>query len=162
MAEQNPMLAGIYEGWAGYQAHLVKALAPLTPEQLELRAAPHLRSIRQIATHQIAARARWLFNALHEGDAAINEIGRWDRPDAAARSPASLVEGLTLTWATIQAALANWTPAVIATPIQEQWQGETVTLARPWVIWHLIEHDLHHGGELSFSLGMHGLAAPDL
>jgi hypothetical protein len=30
------------------------------------------------------------------------------------------------------------------------------------VIWHLIEHDLHHGGELSFSLGMHNLAAPDI
>jgi len=30
------------------------------------------------------------------------------------------------------------------------------------VIWQVIEHDLHHGGELSFSLGMHNLAAPDL
>jgi hypothetical protein len=27
------------------------------------------------------------------------------------------------------------------------------------MIWHLIEHDLHHGGELSFTLGMHRLTA---
>ena len=30
------------------------------------------------------------------------------------------------------------------------------------IIWHVLEYDLHHGGELSLSLGMHGLAAPDL
>ena len=162
MAEQHPMLAGIYDGWAGYQAHLVKALTPLNAAQLELRAAPHLRSIRQITTHMVAARARWLYNALNEGDATINEIGRWDRPDAAPSSPASLVEGLERTWQVLQTALARWTPTDLITPIVEEWQGETVTLERPWVIWHLIEHDLHHGGELSFSLGMHGLAAPDI
>jgi hypothetical protein len=39
---------------------------------------------------------------------------------------------------------------------------EGVWDGRKWVIWHLLEHDLHHGGELSFVLGMHGLAAPDL
>jgi uncharacterized damage-inducible protein DinB len=30
------------------------------------------------------------------------------------------------------------------------------------VLWHLIEHDLHHGGELSFVLSMHGLTALQL
>jgi hypothetical protein len=30
------------------------------------------------------------------------------------------------------------------------------------VTWHVIEHDLHHGGELSFSLGAHNLPAPEL
>jgi hypothetical protein len=30
------------------------------------------------------------------------------------------------------------------------------------LICHVYELDLHHGGELSFSLGMHGLAAPDI
>jgi uncharacterized damage-inducible protein DinB len=27
------------------------------------------------------------------------------------------------------------------------------------VVWHVMEHDLHHGGELSLTLGMHGMAA---
>jgi uncharacterized damage-inducible protein DinB len=35
-------------------------------------------------------------------------------------------------------------------------------LVRGWIVWHVIEHDLHHGGEVSFTLGMHGLAAPDI
>jgi uncharacterized damage-inducible protein DinB len=30
------------------------------------------------------------------------------------------------------------------------------------VIWHLMEHDLHHGGEISQILGSHGVSAPNL
>jgi uncharacterized damage-inducible protein DinB len=33
---------------------------------------------------------------------------------------------------------------------------------RGWIIWHVVEHDLHHGGELSLTLGMHGVPALDL
>jgi hypothetical protein len=35
-------------------------------------------------------------------------------------------------------------------------------VARRWVVRHLLEHDLHHGGELASSLGAHGLPAPRL
>ncbi len=34
--------------------------------------------------------------------------------------------------------------------------------SRQWIIWHVLEHDIHHGGELSSILGAHGLAAVDL
>src|SRR5215472_5334056 len=29
---------------------------------------------------------------------------------------------------------------------------------RQFIVWHVAEHDLHHGGEISLTLGMHGLA----
>lgn len=34
--------------------------------------------------------------------------------------------------------------------------------SRQWIIWHVLEHDIHHGGELSSILGAHGLAAVNL
>jgi hypothetical protein len=34
-----------YRGWQDYQALLVDAVSPLTPEQLALRPAPSLRSV---------------------------------------------------------------------------------------------------------------------
>ncbi|GER91949.1 hypothetical protein KDW_61110 [Dictyobacter vulcani] len=40
--------------------------------------------------------------------------------------------------------------------------GTVERMTRQWVIWHLIEHDLHHGGELSFVLGAHNISAIDL
>ena len=33
-------------------------------------------------------------------------------------------------------------------------------VSRSWVIYHVMEHDLHHGGEVSLILGMNGLRTP--
>ena len=49
MSETSETLAFFAEGWHNYQKHLSRALARLTPEQLALRAAPHLRSIEDLA-----------------------------------------------------------------------------------------------------------------
>ena len=45
MSDTNVTLAIMTEGWQTYQSELSKALAPLSNEQLALRAAPNLRSI---------------------------------------------------------------------------------------------------------------------
>jgi uncharacterized damage-inducible protein DinB len=36
------------------------------------------------------------------------------------------------------------------------------TLSRAWVIYHVMEHDLHHGGEISQILGSNGLPPVDV
>lgn len=59
MTLEQPFLSDIYEGWNTHQRALTQALAPLTAGQLDLRAVPRLRSVRDIATHIIVARARW-------------------------------------------------------------------------------------------------------
>jgi uncharacterized damage-inducible protein DinB len=58
----------------------------------------------------------------------------------------------------IQNALERLIPA----DLEQRFQRRETTVSRQWIIWHIIEHDLHHGGELSYSLGIHELAAPDL
>ena len=162
MTEDRISPATVYKGWDVYQQHLTKAIAPLSAEQLALRAAPNLRSIGMIATHIIAVRVRWFHNLMGEGSAEIAPIGRWDRSGEPERSAAELVSGLETTWQVIQDALARWALADLEYIFQDTYQGEEYSLSRQWITWHVIEHDLHHGGELSFSLGMHGLAAVDI
>jgi uncharacterized damage-inducible protein DinB len=164
MSDHPSVLAPLYKGWDVYQSHLIHALAPLSPEQLTLRAANDLRSIGMIATHIVAVRARWLHDALKEGDEQLVAIGQWDRADQPARLPAELVSGLAITWNVIEEALQRWTLADLEEMLRDvdEETGEEEVFTRQWVIWHLLEHDMHHGGELSFSLGMHGLAGIDL
>jgi uncharacterized damage-inducible protein DinB len=109
-------------------------------------------------------RARWLYYVLKEGDEQLVTIGRWDRAGQPARSAAELVSGLETTWKVIEEALQRWTIADLDETLRDvdEDTGEEEVFTRQWVIWHLLEHDLHHGGEISFSLGMHGLAAIDL
>ena len=68
MAEQQISLLPFYKGWDTYQELLIKAIEPLSLEQLSLRAAPQLRSIGDLATHIIGVRAGWLYYTLEKGD----------------------------------------------------------------------------------------------
>jgi uncharacterized damage-inducible protein DinB len=54
--------------------------------------------------------------------------------------------------------LQRWTPDDLAVEFSRQRPTRTQTFTRQWVIWHLMEHDLHHGGEISLILGSHGLS----
>jgi len=150
-----------YQGWEVYQGHLVKAIEPLTAEQLELRIAPNLRSIGQLAKHIVCTRAGWLSGLMGEGGPDVAAIAEWDY-DGDVPSTAELVRGLEVTFHAWQECLQRWTLEDMDFIFRGERRGEPYELSRQWVTWHVIEHDLHHGGELSFSLGAHGLAAPDL
>ncbi|SRR6266571_5399156 len=163
MPEENyTSLLPYYKGWDVYQDLLIKAIAPLSDEQLTLRAAPHLRSIGEIATHMIAVRVRWFHGLMDVGGEDIAPIGEWDRRGQPIRSASELISGFEKTLSFIQECLSRWTPADLEYVFKGTWQGEEYALSRQWMIWHVIEHDLHHGGEISLTLGMHGLTAPDL
>jgi uncharacterized damage-inducible protein DinB len=156
---EAPTIGTIYTGWPRYQSLLTEMVAQLTAEQLALRAAPSLWPVWMLAAHIIAARVYWFHRVLGEGDAALAPLQTWDDPGQPERTAAELIDGLDQTWRMVQAALDRWTVADLAATAVTR-RGTTVT--RGWVIWHVVEHDLHHGGELSLTLGMHGLPTPDL
>jgi hypothetical protein len=66
MAEDNFTLTTFYTCWKSYPDHIKGSLTFLTAEQLELRAAPHLRSIGEDALHIIGCRAYWFTDFLGE------------------------------------------------------------------------------------------------
>jgi uncharacterized damage-inducible protein DinB len=162
MNDATDLLSGFFQGWREYQDHLTTYLAPLTAEQLDLRAAPNQRSIREIATHIIGGRARWFDQGIGETNEAIAALSAWDRKDQPARATQDIITGLETTWNHMQERIAAWSPDDLATPFERERYGQTYTLRRPWIIWHLLEHDLNHGGEIFFTLGTHGLPTPDL
>jgi uncharacterized damage-inducible protein DinB len=164
MADENFTLTMFYASWKEYQDRLRAALAPLTAEQLALRVAPGLRSIGENAAHIVGCRAGWFtFTLGEDSDADVKAIASWDEPDAPARSAAELVQALDRTWQLMADCLARWRPADMQQTFVEarpdDWVGERPYLSRAWIVWHVLEHDLHHGGEISLSLGMHGLQA---
>ena len=159
MSSETTTLGSIYVGWERYQMLLTDALGPLSAEQVALRAAPSVRPIWELAAHIIAARVYWFHGVLGEGETALAPLQSWDDAGQPLRTGAELVEGLEQTWRVLKDSLDHWTPADLAATAVTR-RGNTVT--RGWVVWHVCEHDLHHGGELFLTLGMHGLPTPDL
>ena len=104
---------------------------------------------------------------------------------------AELVAGLEKTWQMIQKTLARLTPAdleQVFPPLDEAERVRHAKLVEPalqpfaqmwldaaalsgevrpavslqWIIWSVLEHDIHHGSEISTILGVHGLPVVEL
>ncbi|MGZ3715509.1 MAG: DinB family protein, partial [Ktedonobacterales bacterium] len=73
---------------------------------------------------------------------------------------AVLAQALDHTWHLMADCLARWSPADMRQTFPDVAEdGTPVEVSRAWVVWHVLEHDLHHGGEASLTLGMHGIPA---
>jgi uncharacterized damage-inducible protein DinB len=164
--DKSQSVAQFYRGWDVYQQRLVTAIKPLESAHLRLQAGPDLWSIGMLSNHVIAARAWWFHFWLKEGGDELAELVEWDEGETMGeRSPAEIVRGLELSWRVIESRPAAWTPADLAKQFQRPTPndaGKRPRRTRQWIIWHVLEHDLHHGGEISFSLGMHGLTGLEL
>lgn len=160
MTEKHLSLITFYKGWDLYQQHLITAITPLTTEQLALRVSPQHWSIGMLAAHIVATRAGWFHLWMGEGSAELATIATWDESEEPALTATELVTGLDTTWQVIQDALTRWTPDDLEQTFQRRPDSEGYS--RQWIIWHVLEHDLHHGGEISQALGAHGLVGIDL
>lgn len=160
--ETRSTLDVIYENWQVYHEKLRGCIAPLTNEQLLLQPAARMWPLEQIVQHIISVRAGWFSFTLQDHDEVMNEYMLWGQRDSSARSAVELVRGLDETWAFIKVRLQRWTPADYARTFPDEWDGQTYEVSRSWVIYHVMEHDLHHGGEVSLILGMNGLQVPDV
>lgn len=159
-AEQTFTLATFFENWKRYQDHIKTSVAPLTAEQLQLRAAPDLRSVGENVVHIIGCRAGWFTYVLKEdGGPDVKATTTWDEPGAAPSTGAELAQALDWTFAFMMACIAKWSDDDMRQTFEDEQDGKIVQLSRAWIVWHVLEHDLHHGGEVSMTLGMHGIPA---
>jgi uncharacterized damage-inducible protein DinB len=166
MTEQpSPLMTYYYPGWENHQRALVQSIAGLTPAHLALPIAPQQRSIGEQLGHMAGGRVAWFCGWMGESTAALDRM--LARDDAPESSAADLVAVFEQTWQVIAAALARWTPADLeqvfeAPPAHQAWlqargMEPEPPHTRQWMVWHVMEHEIHHGGELSLALGTHGL-----
>jgi uncharacterized damage-inducible protein DinB len=156
-------LLTVYKGWDGYQVSLVRAIAPLTREQLAYRPAPNLRSAGEIARHISEGRFNWFQRTFGVNSIEVaNLVAAWSSEGAIEKRATELVKGLEATWRMIEDALNHWTVNDLAHTYPLSYQGKNYALPRQWILWRIMAHDLHHGGELAVTLGMQGIAIPEL
>jgi uncharacterized damage-inducible protein DinB len=152
----------IYKNWKVYHEKLRDCIAPLTDQHLSVQPAARMWPLEQIVQHIVSVRAGWFSGTLQDSDEAMNEYMSWGQRDSPSRSAIELARGLDETWAFIEVRLQRWTPDDCAKTFPDEWDGQKHDVSRSWVIYHVLEHDLHHGGEVSLILGMNGLQGPDL
>ena len=154
-------LSYLYADWDLHQRRLVKMIAPLTPEQLLLRSAPHMWHVSGMAAHIVGTRAFWIHQIMHEGPP---EMAGWlglDDRDESERTVERIVQGLNETWEMIAAMLARCTIADLDATFERVYPDRVKTFTRQALIMRVLTHDAHHGGEISQILGMHRVTGLD-
>ena len=158
MLQERSLIPSIHQGWHEYQKTLIEAITPLTLEQLSLRPAPDLLSVGEIAAHIVQTRAAWFYFVMGDGGEEFKTLGKWKVRSDISGNKEEIIKGLETTWARMQEIIKGWsTKDWEMTWPDEEDESTPDLLTRPWIVWHLIEHDLHHGGEISIILGANGL-----
>lgn len=161
--QASPLVTFYQQGWENHQQALVATIASLSSEQLALPIAPHYLSIGELLSHMIDARVFWFSSWMGEENA---DMAHWheerSRDEQVVHEAAELVAIFEKTWHVMSSAMSRWTSAdleqLISPPASHQaGLEEEPALTRQWIVWHVLEHEIHHGGEFSLALGTHGL-----
>jgi uncharacterized damage-inducible protein DinB len=158
MTDGNTPLTPYYKGWDTYNNYLVEAVGNLTDEQLLLTNSPSQRPVWSLAVHIAGTRAHWLTRVAGEEHPSSSPLLDWDEDGEPIFSAAQIAGGLRTSWDLVATVLDRWTTSTMD---QTYTTARGYVCTRQWIIWHLIEHDLHHGGELFYTLGAHGIQVPD-
>ena len=145
----------LFNHWTEVRQGLYQALDCLTDAQLDFVPRSGLWSLRETVTHMAGTENGWMRYC------AFHVIDGWE---AASFSPAdypttaSLKELLAVVHERCLAFFTDDADAVLARKVELPW-GPVVTIE--WIVWHVLEHEIHHRGEVFLMLGLMGMEAPD-
>jgi uncharacterized damage-inducible protein DinB len=163
----NVPVRAAFDMWPQYNRRLREVIGAMTAEQLAIRPGPDRWPIWATVGHTAGARAYWLCEVIGEPGADTTPFedaasGGWEDDLDHPRSADELVGALDSTFAIVEACLDAWTLAMLADPIRREYAGSAQVHTRGSVLQRLFSHDAYHCGELSQTLGIHGLPQIDL
>jgi len=156
-----------YARWPQYNRRLTEIVGAMTDGQLAIRPSPERDPIWATVGHTAGARTYWLCGVLGEPGA---ETTPW--PEASGegweddldhpRTASELVWALDSTWAIVDGVLERWTPEMLDEDIERRYLETVQVHSRASILQRLLTHEAYHCGELSQTLGIHGLPQIDL
>jgi uncharacterized damage-inducible protein DinB len=163
----NVTIRPAYDMWPQYNRRLREVIGAMSPEQLAIRPSAERWPIWATVGHTAGMRVYWLCDVIGEPGAETTPFtdpanNGWEDDLAHPRGADELVEGLDSTWRLIEGCLDRWTPEMLADEIHRDYNGEPQVHTRGSILQRLFTHEAYHCGELSQTLGIHGLPQIDL
>ena len=157
-----------YDRWPQYNRRLTEIVGAMTDEQLAIRPSPDRWPIWATVGHTAGTRVYWLCNVLGEPGAAATPfpdptaLDGWEDDLDHPRSAGELVTALDTTFAIIDRCLDVWTPAMLDEVVERPLGDQRQLHSRSSIVQRMFSHEAYHCGELSQTLGIHGLPQIDL
>ena len=156
-----------YDKWPQYNRRLIEVVRPMTPDQLAIRPAPKRAPIWATVGHTAGTRVYWLCTIFGEPGAETTpfpdpDAPGWEDDESVPHDAGELVTALETTWRIIEGCLDRWTPEMMTESFSRDVGGRPQAHTRTSVLQRMFSHEAYHCGELSQTLGIHGLPQIDL
>jgi uncharacterized damage-inducible protein DinB len=143
-----------FRHWQSVRRGLIEALDKLNDEQLGFVPREGLWSLGKVACHIADAEDGWFRYV------ATGELDEWPQFEAEDYPTVESVKKLlTEVHGRTEAYLATLGDADLEQIVLAPWESE---FPLRWIIWHVLEHEIHHRGEIYLMLGLMGMEAPDV
>jgi len=155
-------IRALYDRWPQYEWRLRETIAPLSDEQLALRASAEHWPMWAIVAHLAATRVYWLCHVAGEPGAEATPWPNatdegWEDDLSRPRSASELIGALEATFAIIERALDTWEPGDLGETLERRYLDTIQVHSRASILQRLLTHEAYHDGELAIALGSHGL-----
>jgi uncharacterized damage-inducible protein DinB len=147
----------LFSHWDGVRRDLLRAVDLLIDAQLDFTPRPELRTVRQVLVHIAEAEQGWFRYVVEQKTKSWDEAGI---RTASYPTVASLKRLLANVHESTDTFLATLPVEELNRLCEDPWGGPPDSVR--WIIWHVLEHEIHHRGELFLMLGLLGMQAPDI
>ena len=145
----------LFSHWDIVREGLLDTVQKFSEAELDERPFANSWSVREILYHIANTEAGWIHFGIR------GELSTWPTPYTAEEYPTipDIIELLTTIHTQTKGWLAMLTLANLSDVVSFG-DGEIFTVQ--WIIWHVLEHEIHHRGELSLFLGQLGREGLDV
>ncbi len=149
----------LFNHWRDVRQALLSALDQLSDSQLAFTPCKNLWSLGQTACHIAGAEEGWFRYCV------THEIDGWEAADYQLKDFATVAD-LKRLLSEVHARTEAMFPADPAGAEAVMQRRVTLTwgpeVSIEYVVWHVLEHEIHHRGEIFLELGLLGMEAPDV
>ena len=138
-----------FKHWQQVRTNLLASVDKFSDKELTYVPFPGSWSVGHIIRHIANAEDGWFRYVI------MRELRDWPAESTSAAYPTVAATKVLLNKVhdRTQMYLSEWDADDLDRPIEAPW-GHTFKLE--WIIWHVLEHEIHHRGELSLILGLLG------
>jgi uncharacterized damage-inducible protein DinB len=146
-------IAELFSHWEEARGYLLQALDKFTDDELRFAPYPGAWSVGEVACHIAQVEEGWIHGDIRHAWQQEPDYRWQDYPSVAAiKALLAQVHERTLEYLRTEPVESLDRTIVLS-------EGETTVR---WILWHVIEHEIHHRGEIFLMLGLLGKQGPDI
>ncbi len=158
-------LADFFSNYFTVRKELVAGVEKLTPEQLAWKFDQHPATIGQLLAHIAEAEAWWIQTVATDGcEYTPGMFERFEQWGSRENCLALLDETLEITTRYLEgASVADWDQVFYRVKgVRDDGETFDYKVSQRWLVWHVVEHQARHRGQIFTLMRAQGLEVPNV